>query len=189
MLRALKENKWITVGGLVAVLLLISGGYVRARPSSLTLVSSATATTSPTYLSPTGGTATSTFALDKPTFTPGYIANQQSTDALSVYLLFTASSSVSGIEFQQQVSNNGIDWYAVNQPVGTQTGQGLIALASTSNTYLWVPGNVTASTTGMAIKLSDIAANHARVVFWLLPGAGNGAVYAEADLKQNPQNP
>lgn len=147
------------------------------------------------------GAATTTYQIDSPVFIAGAaqkVSNMTSIDIGSLYILFNASTTGSCLAWQNQYSNNNIDWYAESQTlpaVGnnvasstsfTATAQGVIQ-ESTSTIHVWAPG-----ASGVSLKivtLPIIPAIHQRIVFSIPSGCNNGAVYVETDLKQNPATP
>lgn len=158
-----------------------------ATPSQIVIQDQATATTSVAYLIP--GTATSTYQIDSNgAYVAGQVPNMQQIDAITMMVQFTASTSASVLTITPQWSNNNIDWYGFNSTTNATPGaNGVGLLASTTLVYQWQPGNTIASTTGEAINLPVVSAEHERVIFGAT--VGNGSEYAEFDLKKLPTNP
>ncbi len=171
------------------------GTKVKAYPSSIFTQASAGAVTTQSYM--TQGTATTTYQFDSPTFTPGVsgkVANMQGIDATSLYVLFNASSTGSYLEWQISYSNDNVNWYGESATVTTagrdiasSTSGTVLQEASSTVTHLWAPG-VTGTST-KTVLLPATPALHERVQFFIPIGSTNGAVYNEADLKQNPSTP
>lgn len=146
----------------------------KAQPSSIFVEATASATTTRQYLS-NGGTYT--YQLDSNnTFNTSKPLNMYGVDSLAVNLQVEASSTATIYAVQEQVSNNGIDWYVVN--TGT-------ALAVATSTYTFTPQTV--STSSVALNLPYVPSIHTRLVFSASGAAG--ALYAEIILKKNPSTP
>ena len=107
----------------------------------------------------------------------------QPVDAVALYLQVAASSTATTYIITPQYSNNNIDWYTVGSQ-GTAAATGVVTVA-TSTSFNWSPQTTATST--MVLNLPTVPTLHERVLI-SSSGAG-GYFYAEADLKQNPNNP
>lgn len=152
-----------------AAVYLTWGGYVHAQPSSVTIQTTAAATTTVSYLNGGSATATSTYQFDNPVFSSGKVANMMTTDSGTLYVQFTASTSPARLVWYFQCSNNNIDWYATDQASSTL-------------------GSTVASTTLVTSPIASCVTFHERVTFYVAGGL-NGSYYAELDLKKNPSTP
>jgi hypothetical protein len=176
------RNSITLFGGLLLIMGLLVAFYhsAKAQPSSVTIQTSATATTTVAFL--TSGTASSTYQIDSNgAFSTTKIPNMQPIDSVNVYVQLAASSSATTLIMTPQWSNNNIDWYGFNQQtVATVAAGGVLPLASTTITYQWNPG--TTATSSMVFTLPAVAAQHERVIYGTT--GANGAVYSEYDLKR-----
>lgn len=184
-----KKLLWLSsiLGSLLIGIFFIHSIQVSAQPSSITIQTTANATTTVTYMS--AGTATSTYQFDSPSYSSGKEASNMSVDKIAVYIQFTASTTGSVLGITPQYSNNNIDWYNYNAFNSTVTSSGYTNLASSSITYYYNPNSTIASTTGTVFIVPDVPSVHERLVFSIPVGSTPGAVYAEVDLKKNPQTP
>ncbi len=159
-----------------------------ASPATVTFETTATATTTQSFMTP--GTATSTFQFDSAVALSGKVATMQAVDSGSMFIQFTASTSVSALAYQFQYSNNGIDWYGESASFGTIGGINNTQFeASSTVTHYWNPGGSVASTTQKAVSVPILPAQHERVVFSIPIGTNNGSVYAEFNFKRNANTP
>lgn len=166
------------IAGLILAGLFFAEKEVRAAPASVTIQTTAPATTTVAFIAV--GTATSTYQFDSPVFSSGKIANMQPIDRIALYVQAAASSTSSIIGIMPQYSNNGVDWYNYGTATSTlnATGNSTIAVPTS---YSWTPG--TTATSSTVIILPDVPAQHERVVF--SASGANAAVYAEVDMKRN----
>lgn len=182
------SKKWLfsLVVAIVITVFSIVALSAKAQPSSVVIQTTATATTTMSYMTP--GTATTTYQFDSASYSSGKVLNMQGIDSGSMMIQFAASSSAASLAYQFQYSNNNIDWYGESSSFGTVSGSNnSLFEASSTITHIWTPG-----VTGTSTKLVTIpvaAAQHERVVFSIPVGTANGAVYAEIDLKRNPSTP
>lgn len=187
MTRLLKNNWLIIAAGVVAIFAGVALQTVKAFPSTIAFEATATNVSSVSYLAAGTSIATSTFNFNSTVASNGKLPNMQKVDRTSLFVQFISSSTASTLAIVPQVSNDNVNWYPINQAVGTQTALGNITLASSSNTYLWNP--VTTATATMAFILPEVPTQYERVLFYIAPGTANGSVYSEVDLKSNPSNP
>lgn len=168
---------------LIATLVAIMAGpsLLKAATSYVTSQTSAAATTTVSYMTP--GTATTTYQIDN--LALNKVQEMGEVDAITVLVQFAASTTASTLNVQQQVSNNNIDWYTVNQVVGTPTSLGSSTLATSSITYQWTPG--VAGTSSTAFVILNVPARHERLVF--SNTGASGAIYNEVTLKRLPTTP
>ena len=147
-----------------------------AYPSSLTIDTTATATTTRTFVG--NGTATSTYQFDSyPTYNPTKPFSMGQMDAEYLYVQAEASSTATVFGITPQFSNNGVDWYTY----GTLTGLNV----TSTTTYTWQPATV--ATSSMTFKLPTMYGMHERV---LVSGSGAaGAIYMEVVMQKQPSNP
>jgi len=172
----------LTIGALIVAMLYLSAPMIlKAATSYVSSQSTATATTTVTYM--TAGTATTTYQLDG--LASGKVQEMGEIDDVVVEVQMAASSTASTINIQPQVSNNNIDWYPINQVVGTVQNSGTSTLATSSTIYLWTPN--TTATSSFAFKLPNTPARHERLVF--TDTGASLAFYAEVTLKRLPTNP
>lgn len=176
-------NIWVAIGVVVVAIILASLGVqvASAQPSTVVLQTTASATTTVSYLG--NGTGTSTYQFDNPAFSSGKVANMQTTDTVALFLQVAASSTATVYTVTPQYSNNNVDWYNVGSQ-GTASASGVVAV-STSTTFTWTPG--TTATSSMTFNLPTVATMHERVL--LSASGAAGAVYAEVTLKKNPSTP
>lgn len=158
---------------------------VKAAPATLAIQTSATATTSVSYM--TSGTASSTYQIDNNgVFSASKVPNMQSVDSVNVYVQYAASSTAAVLTIVPQWSNNGIDWYSFNQATNaTPASNGVTLLASSTLTYQFLP--LSTATSSMVINLPDVRGQHERVTYGTT--GANGAVYSEYVLKFNTETP
>ena len=172
----------------IAAILIALAPRVDAQPSSIAVESTATATSTASYM--TAGTATSTYQLDSyPVYSSSKPFSMAGIDSVSMLVDFTSAQATSTLGIQVQYSNNGIDWYGGNALTAATpiTSTGYYSIASSTNTIYYsggVGGN--ASTTNFtAFNLPMVSALHERVVFSIPPGSPAGAVYSEFVLKHS----
>lgn len=169
-MQSLKRNKTIGILAIVSVLALLAFAAFapesKAQPSSISVQTTAAATTTVAYIG--AGTATSTYQIDSyGVYNPAKAFSMAGIDAEYLYVQAAASSTATVFTFTPQFSNNGVDWYNI---------------ASTSGTVAtWNPG--TTATSGLAFKLPDMQGLHERIVTSAAGAAG--AVYMEVVLKKN----
>jgi hypothetical protein len=178
------KTRWAVVLAvlIMSIVAFLFAEHAQANPTTVAFETSASATTSLSYMVPGTGTATTTFQFDSPSFSAGKVANMQFIDATALYIQYVASSTTAGLEWQVQYSNNNIDWYGENQSIGAALGSASLQQeASTTVTHIWVPG--VAATSTKVVILPAVPAQHERVQFFTAPGLGNGAIYEEVDLK------
>lgn len=170
------------VACVLAAVLAIFAHPAHAQPSSIFVQTTATATTSVSYLSP--GVATSTYQIDSyPTSSSSKVFTMAGIDNVYLYAQVAASSTATQYIFTPQFSNNNIDWYGTGS-LGTPSAAGATAV-STTTSFIWTPG--TTATTSMAFKLPDMAGIHERIITSVSGAAG--ALYQEIVLKKNPSTP
>ena len=166
----------------VAGVLISYAQYANAQPSSLSVQTTATATTTVAYIG--NGSATSTYQIDSGNiFSSSKTLNMQGIDSMYLYVQAAASSTATKYSIVPQFSNNNIDWYGFGTQ-GTADANGNIAV-STTTTFTWTPG--TTATTSMTFVLPYSAALHERVV--VSASGAAGALYMEVVLKKNPSTP
>jgi hypothetical protein len=176
-----KYYSGVGVAALAVIFLVSMFGFsvqkAKARPSQVDVTASATATTSPTYMTP--GTATSTVVWDS-----------REVDSNTVMIQFTASTSAARLDWYTQYSNNynpstgNGDWYNEDARLSSISG---IDHASTTVTHRWLPGSTTASTSLKAVQVSEVASRWKRIVFFIPVGVSstNGALYTEIAQKRD----
>jgi len=171
---------------MVAVLAVYSQ-TVKAAPSGLAIQTSASASTSPAYLTQGSATATTTYQLDSNgQFSSSKVPNMQGVDSVSVLVDLVASSTSSVLVVTPQWSNNNIDWYGFASPISANTSlNGLSFLASTTLAYYFSP--TTSGTNLITFQMPVLFAQHERVQYSLW--GANGSVYSEYDLKATPETP
>ena len=149
-----------------------------AQPSSISVQTTAAATTTVAYEGP--GLATSTYQIDSyPTYSSSKVFSMAGIDAEYLFIQTVASSSATIFWVTPQFSNNGIDWYNYGQALSSGSFQ-----TTLSSTTVYAYGPLTTATSGVAFKLPDMSALHERV---LLSAVGaNGSIYGEVVLKKNP---
>ena len=162
----------------VGFLVSLHAERVSAQPSSISVESTAVATTSISYVG--NGVATSTWQLDSyPAYSSSKVFSMAGIDSEYLYVIAIASSTATVYNFTPQISNNGTDWYPIGS-TGTASALGIITVASTT-TYSWTPS--TTATTTVEFKLPDTASLHERIVVSATGAAGS--YYAEVVLKKN----
>lgn len=182
-MQSILKNK-VSFAVVVALVVIASIGVfvskVSAQPSTLTVQTTATATTTVSYL--TSGTGNFTYQIDSyPTYSSSKVFSMAGIDSVYLYAQVAASSTATTYTFQPQYSNNGVDWYNAGSQ-GTASGAGVVAVA-TSTTFTWQPGTV--ATTSMMFRMPDLSGLHQRIITSASGGAG--AVYEEVVLKKNAQ--
>lgn len=188
MKNALKSKWGGGIGTLLAFMVLafvvINPIMARATPSQISTQATATATSTVAFMS--AGNATSTYQIDTngAYSTTKQNATMAQVDAVSMYVLFNASSSGSILQYQFQFSNNNIDWYTEGFSQ-TIASIGTATTSLTTHTY----SSGVSGTSFVVVSAPVIPGYHERVVFAIPPGSANGAVYAEIDTKKNPSNP
>ncbi len=176
--------------GAVGVILL-AGFYAfgivnsRAQPSSVSVQTTASATTTAAFIG--NGTATSTYQIDAGNvFSTSKEFSMQDVDNVYMFVQGAASSSATVFGFTVQVSNNNIDWYSVaTTSLITVPSYVFGSSIASSTTATWQPG--TTATSSFMFQLPNVAALHERVLISATGAAG--AVYAEFALKKNPSTP
>lgn len=166
------------IAGLLLTGLLFIEHQADAAPASITIQTTAPATTTVAYIGV--GTATSTYQFDNNVFSSGKIMNMQPIDRITLYVQEAASSTSSVIGITPQYSNNGIDWYSYGTATSSVSSTGATSL-TTGTSYQWTPG--TTATSSLVLVLPDVPTQHERVQFSATGAAA--AVYAEVDMKRN----
>lgn len=154
------------LGFLIGLVVLLGAQVAYAYPSSFEVYTSATATTTRTYMTP--GTATTTYNLAGG-------ATEYDVDSNQLFILLTSSSTASILNWSYQYSNNGNDWFGNDYE--TVTSNFTVAHSSSTPVQTLAPTNSTASSTLKVVVLPAIAAVYKRVVFSVPIGAGNGAIW------------
>lgn len=181
----------IVAGLFAAICILLSApALLKAATSYVSFQTTGVATTTAgiIFLAPGTTGATSTYQIDG--LASGKVQEMGEIDAMQLSVEFVASSSASQLGIQQQVSNNNVDWYNVNQTPVVVAGTnpiGNTVTVATSTTYVYSPG--ASATSSVSFTLVNPPAKHERLVFFIPPGAANGGYYAEIDLKRLPTNP
>lgn len=171
----------LAVAAILAVLILFTDKS-HASPATIQFETSAAASTTVSYL--TAGGASTTFQFDSQVFGANKVASMIPINSTSVYVQAAASSSATIYTITPQWSNNGVDWYGYQQPLGTSaTGAQLFSTSTVS--YSWNPG--TTATTSAVFVLPNVPTYHARVLVGTT--GANGTAYIEAALKTDAQTP
>lgn len=161
-----------SVLAIFAVIFFTSTGTAHANPSSVSAtVQTATATTSPAYMTP--GTATSTLTFDAYANT-GYGGLNTIADKAALLMQFTGSSTSAVLGIKYEYSQDGIDWYTnfMLGPAGLSTTTAVTNLATpTSITWTY------SAATPKAIITVPTPTRYVRAVF-SITGA-NGSIWAQ----------
>lgn len=153
-----------------------------ANPSSFLRKQPATASTSPTYMTP--GTATTTFAFDTAQ------GNNFAPDS-AVFLAQQTASSTGNLAFFIEYSQDGADWYQSN--VGTQGTTTAVQNITTPFSYLWTFASTTPGGGAPAGNRQNKAievktpTRFVRIVFYIPAGTTNSAIWGEWVAKKEVQ--
>ena len=189
--------KYFSIGATIAAALTIVVGAVLfgfipssafANPLSFSRTQTATATTSPVYM--TAGTATTTLTHDFGT------GNNFSGDSASLLVQLAGSSTATVLNIDVEYSQDGADWYATsigwNADVGVSTTspalgplQQIAFQFASSTINRSVVTNANSATSTRIVKIPT-PTRFVRAILTLATGSTRGAVWAEfIGKKQN----
>mgnify|MGYP007071573806 CR=1 FL=1 len=152
----LKKNKALIAVAFALAIFVASAGVASANPSYVgNTAQTASATTSPAYMTP--GTATSTITLDA--YNP--TTNTFVVDKLALLMQFTGSSTASILTTDFEYSQDGIDWYEntiVSDETVSTTSQALSlnVTNSTSWTFASTTLQSAAGTRAIATRIVSV---------------------------------
>lgn len=177
----------VSIGGLYLV-----AKKAEANPLSPTFsVSTATATTSPAYLTP--GTGTTTLTYDS--YIPSGAGVNTISNFASLLIQYNGSSTVSRLNVDIEYSDDGIDWY---QDGGTLANNYSTTTKpfdiTTVNQFSWLAASstlgrtTTSSATSTRIITIRTPVRYTRAVFTAPIGTGSGAIWAKMSPAKEVRN-
>ncbi len=160
----------------IVLLILIGVTVVKAAPSYFSINSSSSATSTVTMVNPQ---TTYNYNLDG-----GFSTLMSDVDGSYVFVLATASSTGTTLQWKVQYSNNNVDWFESDNIIAPAAGQAIVHASSTNT---WIIGTTTPATAiGKVITIPQVASLYKRVSF--TTSTGTSTIWVQDTEYRGPTN-